>query len=85
MLKPGGLFFLGVPMSCAYAGALEFNAQRIYGFDRLAYVAAGFDVVGFVPPRCVPSNIVQGVLLRKPASGHFGAASAADFALVAGG
>lgn len=66
MLKPGGYMILGVPMSCASEGYTVFNAHRVYGFKRLAYVTAGFELVGYVDG-C--THIEQGsndmVVLRK--------------------
>jgi hypothetical protein len=72
MLRPGGLFFLGVPMTCEDAGLIEFNAHRIYGLRRLARLARGFEFVGFDAGGCqpyLPSREPQPVVvLRKPAN-----------------
>ena len=35
MLKPGGLFFLGLTSTHQEKGFIEFNAHRYYGFKRL--------------------------------------------------
>ena len=51
-LRPGGVLALGVPMSCADAGYIEFNAHRVYGYERLAYIARGFEVVAFQGVGC---------------------------------
>ena len=69
MLKPGGHMLLGVPSTCASTGHIEFNAHRVYGFKRLAYIAAGFELVGYTraclasPADDVAANVV---VLRKP-------------------
>jgi len=52
MLRPGGLLVLGVPNSCATTGHLDFNAHRVYGFERLAFVSENFELVGFVGDEC---------------------------------
>jgi len=64
MLKPGGALILGVPMSCRSAGYIEFNSHRFFGFQRLAYIAPDFEVVGFVGG-CDP-GVDAIVVLRKP-------------------
>jgi len=71
MLRPGGLLVLGVPMSCAYHGELVFNAHRIYGYERLAYVAENFELVKFVSDQCIGSfsgkaNHDPILIFRKP-------------------
>jgi hypothetical protein len=53
MLRPGGLLVLGVPMSCATEGELVFNAHRIYGFERLAYISENYELVGFASDSCI--------------------------------
>ena len=68
MLRPGGLLVLGLEMSCADEGEIVFNAHRIYGFQRLAYISANFELEGFLGS-CTPfsDNEQQPlVLLRKP-------------------
>mmetsp|Transcript_17126 Transcript_17126/g.56026 ORF Transcript_17126/g.56026 Transcript_17126/m.56026 type:complete len:386 (-) Transcript_17126:54-1211(-) len=45
LLKPGGLFFLGLPIG---ADALVWNANRIYGPKRLALLLANFDLIDVV-------------------------------------
>lgn len=37
MLKPNGLFFLGLPTSPDDSSYIEFNAYRVYGSKRLVY------------------------------------------------
>jgi hypothetical protein len=75
MLKPGGLAFIGLPMSCEDTGSIEFNAHRIYGHRRLAKIARGFEFVEFDAQGCqpyLPSREPQPVIiLKKPADGHF--------------
>ena len=78
MLRPGGLLVLGLPMSCEAQGAIWFNLHRIYGYERLAYVAENYELVGFVGGACNKrgagySPLVEGdyqpaVVLRKPAT-----------------
>jgi hypothetical protein len=43
MLKPGGLFFLGLPSTEEEKGFIEFNAHRYYGFKRLELLFQGWD------------------------------------------
>ena len=86
MLKPGGMMLLAVPMSCRNAGRLEFNAHRVYGFQRLAHIAAGFELVSWASTACDSSN--QGmqqptILLRKPLHAPAAKLYAADFAFAA--
>jgi hypothetical protein len=71
MLRPGGLLVLAVPMTCATKGELVFNAHRIYGFERLAYISKNFELVGFMSDECFASNNRNSkldpiVILRKP-------------------
>jgi hypothetical protein len=69
MLRPGGLLVLGVPNSCATMGHLDFNAHRVYGFERLAFVSENFELVGFVGDECFSSeqsNHDPLLVLRKP-------------------
>jgi hypothetical protein len=72
-LRPGGLAFIGLPMSCKDRGEIEFNAHRIYGNSRLAKISAGFEFVGFDQEGCqpyLPSREPQPVVvLRKPLNG----------------
>jgi len=42
MLKPGGLFFIGLPSSKQEKGYIEFNAHRYYGFKRLELLFQGW-------------------------------------------
>jgi hypothetical protein len=42
MLKPGGLFFLGLPTSNDGSSYIEFNAHRIYGTVRLEVLFEGW-------------------------------------------
>jgi len=88
-LRPGGVLALGVPMSCDAAGHIEFNAHRVYGYARLAFIASGFEIVDF-QGGCEPfleaaANPQPIVVLRRPASGGAPAAppTAADFAAAA--
>jgi len=46
MLKPGGIFFLGVPVSSK--SHIRWNADRNYGPERLKEMAAGFEQLGMV-------------------------------------
>jgi SAM-dependent methyltransferase len=42
MLKPGGLFFLGLPVSSDGSSYIEFNAHRVYGDYRLNMLFEGW-------------------------------------------
>jgi hypothetical protein len=68
MLRPGGLLVLGVPMTCANLGHLNYNAHRVYGFERLAFISENFELVGFVADECnaVGSAHDPLLVLRKP-------------------
>ena len=69
MLKPGGYFIFAVPMTCSSGGMIEFNAHRIYGWQRLAYVLQGFELVGY-SERCnfIPAGGTDTVIMRKGAA-----------------
>ena len=73
---------LGVPAVSRREGYIEFNAHRVYGYERLAYVALGFELLGFadgctsVAEECPQRT----VLLRKPLKGEAAALLAEDFA-----
>ena len=73
MTRPGGLALVGVPMSCAPDGEIEFNAHRIYGVRRLAHIAKGWEFVAFDEDGCqpyLPTREPQPiVVLRRPAHG----------------
>jgi hypothetical protein len=45
MLKPGGLFFLAVPVSSDNSSYLQFNAHRVYGTDRLKLMFEGWNLL----------------------------------------
>jgi SAM-dependent methyltransferase len=45
MLKPGGLFFLGLPVSRDESSYIEFNAHRMYGKYRLELLFNGWKVL----------------------------------------
>lgn len=47
MLKPGGLFFLGIPVSKDNSNFIEFNAHRFYGKARLALITKGWEILDF--------------------------------------
>ena len=47
-LKPGGLFFLGLPYSGKEKGMLQFNAHRIYGNKRIELLAKGWFIINKV-------------------------------------
>lgn len=67
MLRPGGLLVLGVPMSCQEKGELVFNAHRVYGFERLAYISENYELVGFVSNECrINSKRDPIIVFRKP-------------------
>jgi hypothetical protein len=73
MLKPGGLVVIGVPCTCKPIGFTQFNAHRVYGYRRLAYIAAGFELVRFVQPCSNPENKYDKTglfMFRKPHESH---------------
>ena len=90
MLKPGGVMLLAFGMTCQNEGFIEFNAHRVYGFQRLAHVCRGFEVLGFVARAangCNPQDPpdpreARVVILRKPLSGR-AHLTADDFAAAA--
>ena len=45
LLKPGGLFYLGLPTSDDGSSYIEFNAHRVYGDKRLALLFEGWKVL----------------------------------------
>ncbi|CAH1778602.1 unnamed protein product [Owenia fusiformis] len=45
MLKPGGLFILGLPETHNETSYLQFNALRSYGHSRLKHLTANFEVI----------------------------------------
>ncbi len=49
MIKPGGLFFLGLPTSNDNSSYIEFNAHRVYGHKRLAKLFVGWDLLDETP------------------------------------
>ena len=69
-LKPGGHLLLGLPMSCKADGYVEFNAHRVYGYKRLAFVAEGFELAA-APYKCqwLATGSTAMVILRKPTDG----------------
>ena len=69
-LKPGGHLLLGLPLSCKADGYVEFNAHRVYGYKRLAYVTEGFELAA-AAYKCerLASGSTAIVILRKPADG----------------
>ena len=73
-LRPGGVLALGVPMSCAARGHIEFNAHRVYGYERLAFIAAGYELIAFQGVGCeeyleAAANPQPIVILRRPLDG----------------
>ncbi len=49
MIKPGGLFFLGLPASKDHSSFIEFNAHRVYGYNRLERLLVGWDLIEETP------------------------------------
>ena len=45
MIKPGGIFFLGLPASNDNSSYIEFNAHRVYGAKRLNKLFVGWDLI----------------------------------------
>lgn len=68
MLKPGGLLFLGLPMSCRGDGNGEtvWNAHRIYGWKRLFYIASGLELVGMSDATCT-AGLMHGIAVFRKA------------------
>lgn len=64
-LRPGGLLFLGVPMTCKDEGFIEFNAHRVYGFKRLAFITPGFELLGYAGGACQPDMTSWIAIYRK--------------------
>lgn len=66
MLKPGGLFLLGVPVKdrTFEEDEVQYNAHRLYGKERIKHMAANFDFVEVVDGRTAFTGIV--FVLRKP-------------------
>ncbi|KAH7718840.1 Protein K06H6.1 [Aphelenchoides avenae] len=54
LLKPGGLFFLGVPTG---PDTIVFNAHRIYGRLRLPFMMEGLDLVDVFHDSDLPVNL----------------------------
>lgn len=66
-LKPGGLFFLGLPSSdeASSKDELVWNAHRLYGPRRLAEMFAGFEFIASHREGSAPQESIIHVL-RKP-------------------
>lgn len=69
-LKPGGLLFLGVPMSCEDNGEILFNARRIYGYQRLRFITFGLEFLGFAGGSCRKNEKGWIAVFRKPGPVH---------------
>lgn len=68
LLKPGGLFFLGVPCmdTACEQDVLVWNAHRLYGTLRLREMSAGYDLVEVVrSPYMTPRVAVIHVLRKR--------------------
>jgi hypothetical protein len=61
MIKPGGLFAVGVPVSADDSSFIVWNAHRVYGSKRLQYLTANWKVIGVVP--CLDFHKL--IVLRK--------------------
>ena len=70
LLKPGGFLILGMPMSCKEDGYIEYNAHRVYGYRRIAYVAEGFELVA-AAYKCEwrKDGSTSMIILRRPTDG----------------
>lgn len=62
LLKPNGLFFLGLPTSNDDSSYIEFNAHRVYGSKRLGLLLDGWTQLEQV--KCV-NNVETIFVLRK--------------------
>jgi hypothetical protein len=67
MIKPGGLFFLGLMTSWNNESYLEFNAHRVYGYKRLVKLFVGWDLLEQTPKTTLHSVFV----LRKKLTKYF--------------
>ena len=45
MVKPGGMFILGVPTTSDGSSYIEWNAQRVYGKARLQHLTANWELI----------------------------------------
>jgi hypothetical protein len=45
-LKPGGIFFVGLPIAPNRHGYIEFNKGRVYGNERLKQLFDGWKILG---------------------------------------
>ena len=82
MLRPGGRLALGMPMSCERNGYIEFNAHRVYGYERLAYISKGWELEGWQGQGCIKFAETKEqplLILRKPKSGTARALMGDDF------
>ena len=79
MLRPGGTLALGVAMTCTNVGRTDFNAHRVYGYTRLAYISAGWEIDSFQGVGCQAGDGPQPiVIMRKPLNGERAPALSAD-------
>ena len=62
MMKPGGMFMLGLPCTRSERGFILWNANRMYGFDRLQHMTANWELLEVV--HCADANSL--FVLRKP-------------------
>ena len=62
MIKPGGLFAVGIPVSADDKSFIVWNAHRVYGSKRLQHLTANWEVLGMVP--CLDFHKL--IVLRKP-------------------
>ncbi|KAI1709432.1 hypothetical protein DdX_11219 [Ditylenchus destructor] len=67
MLKPGGLFFLGLPVGQDNVG---WNCHRTYGRIRLAMMTAGFEVVDIFYMDEEPINLELDMLYKEYYNPH---------------
>jgi len=65
MLKPGGLFFLGLPTTQQEKGFIDFNAHRYYGFKRLELLFEGWVKLD---ETLVQNNDIVYLLMKKECS-----------------
>lgn len=61
MLKPGGLLFLGLPFSGTNESYIEFNAHRVYGYNRLNKLFKGWKLQS----QGLDSDGLQGIFVLK--------------------
>lgn len=63
VIKPGGLFFIGVPT--ARKDALYFNAHRMYGPERLPKLLAGWKLIDIIHNKLMKGNAQHVIVIQN--------------------